>query len=127
MTKKQPPQDNRDSPIAVFVKSARMALGLSQEKLGELLGRTKSNISHWELGKHAPEYGFLVSLSKRSGVPMPLINSGSDQQPQDGVADVKIAALLELASRLNDNGLIILIDKAEELVKKHPKPIAKTA
>lgn len=124
MTKNQSPPNDPNSPIAVFVKAVRVALGgISQEKLGERLGRTKGNVSHWEIGKHKPPYKFLVEMSRISGEPMPMVCT--DKALTNGLSG-HISVLVSLAEQLNDSGLIILIDKAEELVKKHPKPVLKT-
>jgi DNA-binding XRE family transcriptional regulator len=40
--------------IASTIKSGREKLGLSQEKLGKLVGVTKTAVHHWEMGKSAP-------------------------------------------------------------------------
>ena len=45
-----------------WIRDARKHAKLSQEKLGEELGLTKSNISHWEAGKHEPSFGQLVRI-----------------------------------------------------------------
>lgn len=64
-----------DAELAVFVRNARARLGLSGTELGETVGRTRGNISHWEQGLHEPPYTILRKLSEMSGIPLPGINS----------------------------------------------------
>lgn len=40
--------------IAAWIKSSRLAAGLTQPELGELIGVTKQNVSHWENKRHEP-------------------------------------------------------------------------
>jgi len=40
----------------------RKALGLTQEKLAELLGAQRPTIARWELGTHRPRGGYLKAL-----------------------------------------------------------------
>lgn len=64
-----------DDFSAEWVKAARAKAGLTLEQLGELVGRTKANVSHWEKGKHSPSYAQMLVLSRVTGHPLP---SGAD-------------------------------------------------
>lgn len=65
--------------IATWVRSARKQAKLSGEALAARLafelpnarGNSKSNISHWELGKHQPSIEQLLAISKVTGHPLP--------------------------------------------------------
>lgn len=52
------------SLIGKNIKKHRERLGLSQEKLGEAVGVTKSTISQWELGKVDPKRSNIKKLSE---------------------------------------------------------------
>jgi transcriptional regulator with XRE-family HTH domain len=54
-----------------WVKAARKSAGLTQEQLGEKLGRTKANVGHWETGKHEPSFDQMRRISEVTGHPMP--------------------------------------------------------
>ncbi len=53
-----------------WVKAARKAKSLTQEKLGELLGVTKGNVSGWENGRHEPSYAQLLKIENLTGYPL---------------------------------------------------------
>lgn len=63
-----------------WVKAARAHAGMSGEKLGELLGRTKGNVSGWERGDHSPSFEQVVAISKATGYSMREILSAEDGQ-----------------------------------------------
>lgn len=57
--------------IKDWIKAARQHAGLTQEKLGEAVGRTKANVGHWETGKHEPKLEQIEAISKATGYPPP--------------------------------------------------------
>jgi len=50
------------------LKEARKRKGLSQEKLAELVGVTRSTVAKWEIGDRAPKGDHLIKLSEVLGV-----------------------------------------------------------
>jgi len=62
---------NRDSVIARYVRQARKATGMNQQRFGEEVGRTKANVSAWENGRHEPSWDLLQKIQRASGVAMP--------------------------------------------------------
>lgn len=64
-------KNDDDLDIASFVKRARAAMNLTQEEFANVFGRTKANISGWELGRHEPSYRTICKISKKSGLPLP--------------------------------------------------------
>ncbi len=50
--------------VGKVIRAARVGLGLSQEKLGELLGVSRSAVNQWESGKTTPESGKLPELAR---------------------------------------------------------------
>lgn len=63
------------SPLPARLKAARTAAGFSQRHLGELLGMqpdlASSRITHYEKGRHAPDYSLVKKLSEVLNVPVP--------------------------------------------------------
>lgn len=53
-----------------WIKAARDAKGWTQETLGEKLGVTKANVSHWETGKHDPSFLQLLKIRDLTGHPL---------------------------------------------------------
>jgi transcriptional regulator with XRE-family HTH domain len=51
------------------LKEARLASGLTGAKLGEAIGCSKQNISHWEAGRFEPNLGYLAALCQVLDVP----------------------------------------------------------
>lgn len=46
------------------IKKARLLAGLSQKKLGELIGKGISTVSEWESGKRSPDIELIPVLSR---------------------------------------------------------------
>jgi transcriptional regulator with XRE-family HTH domain len=73
-----PKQQKRNMPCRPYafcmgfntrLKEARLAAGFTGEKLGEAIGCSKQNISHWEAGRFEPNLGFLMKLCQVLDVP----------------------------------------------------------
>lgn len=60
--------------IASWIRHSRNQAGLSGERLGELIGVSKQNVSHWETKKHDPSIAQLVKIGQvcRSQLPQEL-------------------------------------------------------
>lgn len=65
--------------IGEWVKAARKHGKLTQDAVGELLGRTKGNISGWERGHHRPSFQQMEIISTATGYPLP--TKGANAQP----------------------------------------------
>lgn len=50
------------SAMAKWVRDARKARGWTQDQLGDAIGVTKGNVSHWETGKHDPSFLQLLMI-----------------------------------------------------------------
>lgn len=69
-----------------WVKASRAAAQLSQEQLGEAVGRGKATISQWEKGEYEPSYGQILMIYERTFRKVPLPNtSGPPPEVQAGV------------------------------------------
>lgn len=54
-----------------WIKKARASKKLTQQQLGDVMGRTKANIGHWESGKHSPSYEQVLEIARIAGIPLP--------------------------------------------------------
>lgn len=61
---KRKPERPELKPLGVAIASAREAVGLKQEKLGETLGVTQQTVGQWELGQAAIGVEKLPALAK---------------------------------------------------------------
>lgn len=72
--------------IKDWIKAARQHAGLTQERLGEAVGRTKANVGHWETGKHEPKLEQIEAIAKATGYPPPtfgtLVQSNVEAAPE---------------------------------------------
>jgi transcriptional regulator with XRE-family HTH domain len=69
-----------------WVKASRAAAQLSQEQLGEAVGRGKATISQWEKGEYEPSYGQILMIYERTFRKVPLPNqSGPAPEVQAGI------------------------------------------
>lgn len=51
------------------IKDARQSCGFTQEKLGDLIGTSKQNISMWEKDRHQPDIDTLENMAEAFNVP----------------------------------------------------------
>ena len=52
-----------------WIRSARTYAKLTQDRLGEYLGKSKGNISQWESGAHEPSYRDLIKIIHKTKKP----------------------------------------------------------
>jgi transcriptional regulator with XRE-family HTH domain len=64
------------------LREARLARGISQDRLGVLAGldeaTASARISRYESGKHAPPFSFVERLAELLGVPTPYFYAATD-------------------------------------------------
>lgn len=58
--------------ISQWVRASREAAKLTQEQLAERLGKTKSNVSGWENGRHEPGFAQIKEIARISGYAVPI-------------------------------------------------------
>jgi len=75
--------------IGVRIRKARLAAGISQTRLAELMGVTRSACSQWELpeGGTAPRQSRLAEIARLLGVNYFWLVTGQVAQTGDGDAD----------------------------------------
>lgn len=108
--------DDFDKAIPGYIKTARLAMKMSQDQLAEVFDCTKSNVSGWEKGRHIPSYKILCTIAKMSGIPLPhdkavevLGTYGIDVKNLNlGKADL-IKTALEIPAENDDQARKILI------------------
>ncbi len=64
--------------IGERIKFLRMEKGLSAQALGDIIGRSKSNISGYETGKYDPSASTVISLCEYFGVAADWLLTGMD-------------------------------------------------
>lgn len=57
-----------DDPVALRIREARLARGLSQAELAERVRVSQPTIAHWEQGAHAPRHLAMARLAEALGV-----------------------------------------------------------
>ncbi|WP_421169186.1 LexA family protein [Aeromonas dhakensis] len=72
------------------IKELRKKHGLTQQKLGELIGVKKSSISQWENDEHSPSGDNLAQLSKVFGVSAHWLSTGKGSPEPSNVAPAVI-------------------------------------
>lgn len=53
--------------IGDWIEKARKHRGWNQTQLGDEIGVSKANVSHWETGKHEPSFGQLLRIRDVTG------------------------------------------------------------
>lgn len=78
------------------IKDLRKKHGLTQQKLGELVGVSKASISQWESGEHSPSGDNLAVLSKALGVSAHWLATGKGSPESSNVEFVKLVQELRI-------------------------------
>jgi len=66
-----------------LLKEIRRKRGISQEKLAELVGVTRSTVAKWEIGERSPKGDHLIKLSEVLGVPPSYFFEPEEPQKQE--------------------------------------------
>ena len=90
------------------LKFLRVKKGLSQDKLAKMIGKDRSSIAYWELGKSEPSIDNVIKLSDVLNVPIYNL-TGKDLTKED----------FDEANELDE----ILFSKAKELSNEDKKMI----
>lgn len=81
--------------VGKFLAHLRKKEGLSQEKLGEMIGVTNKTVSRWETGKYLPPVDVLEQLSNLYGITINEIISGKrlteEEYRQSAEENIKFA------------------------------------
>jgi transcriptional regulator with XRE-family HTH domain len=85
-----------DTQVGNRVRIRRMLIGMSQEKLGDLLGLTFQQVQKYEKGVNRIGAGRLYEISRILGVPIDFFYEGV--APEGGVADPSAAPVMEFVS-----------------------------
>ena len=76
-----------DAQVGNRVRLRRMLIGMSQERLGELLGLTFQQVQKYEKGVNRIGAGRLFEVSRILGVPIDYFYEGVNSQLAGGVAE----------------------------------------
>jgi transcriptional regulator with XRE-family HTH domain len=76
-----------DAQVGNRVRLRRMLIGMSQERLGELLGLTFQQVQKYEKGVNRIGAGRLFEVSRILGVPIDYFYEGVNNQLAGGVAE----------------------------------------
>lgn len=88
-----------DVQVGNRVRIRRMLIGMSQEKLGELLGLTFQQVQKYEKGVNRIGAGRLYDVSRILGVPIDYFYEGINAQPAgDGAAEDGAPPVMEFVS-----------------------------
>lgn len=113
---------NQLEQVGQRIREARERLGLTQEALGQLIGRTQYSISQYESGSRAIAITELPALARALNVPISYFFGDTDDPNIEG-----IDLLAELKSLSPDEKKMLLdrwrID-LEWWKKQHPQPEA---
>lgn len=85
-----------DTQVGNRVRIRRMLIGMSQEKLGDLLGLTFQQVQKYEKGVNRIGAGRLYEISRILGVPIDFFYEGVS--PESGVAESGTAPVMEFVS-----------------------------
>lgn len=101
-----------NSPVAERIRSARVAKGLSQKKLGILAGidefSASPRINQYEKGKHVPDFATAKRLAEVLSIPVTFLYADDDDLAE-------IILLFSNAEKKDQNRVIELLEKYKTL------------
>jgi len=87
-----------DTRVGNRVRIRRMLIGMSQEKLGDLLGLTFQQVQKYEKGVNRIGAGRLYEISRILGVPIDFFYEGVSAALEGGVGESGAAPIMEFVS-----------------------------
>src|ERR1700734_2755584 len=87
-----------DVQVGNRVRIRRMLIGMSQERLGDLLGLTFQQVQKYEKGVNRIGAGRLYEISRILGVPIDFFYESVAGASEGGVADSGAAPVMEFVS-----------------------------
>jgi len=112
------------SNIGENIKSLRETAGISQEKLGECIGKTRSAVSQYESGKIIPRMGVIEDIAHVFRVSKLDILGGSEnyvlirRDGSDELSDDE-KELLRLYSMADETGKRMMLENAATISHYH--------
>lgn len=90
--------------LGARLKHARRQAGYTQERMGELLGKTKAAVSNFENGQNNPSLETVIRYAETTGVSLDWLVLGREP---DGVYDKRIRELPEALREYVVNALVL--------------------
>lgn len=120
--------DPIDTHVGQRIRERRILVGLSQTRLGEIVGPTFRQIQKYERGANRVSASMLMKMSRALNVPVAFFFQGLDQPPAPKQDDVSTTANLELAKNIGllpvdlQHGVRSLVRKlADEFGREYAK------
>ncbi|WP_211104175.1 helix-turn-helix transcriptional regulator [Azospirillum sp. Sh1] len=107
--------------VGLRVKEARVARGLTQEALADLVGRTVEAVSNIERGRTFPTIETLEQLGRHLDVPIQYFFEGADQSIEDKrfILEGRVKAI---ARKLNQEDLELAVLQLTAILEvRHPR------
>lgn len=98
---------NRED-VCQWIRRARESRGWTQTDLGDKIGVTKANVSHWETGKHEPSFLQLLRIRDVTGLALVEVESAG-AWPLATVRREQITALTDQQRQQLDAGVAALL------------------
>lgn len=98
---------NRED-VCQWIRRARESRGWTQTDLGDRIGVTKANVSHWETGKHEPSFLQLLRIRDVTGLALVEVESAG-AWPLLTVRREQITALTDQQRQQLDAGVAALL------------------
>ncbi len=70
MPRKPPPAGDVRYALGDLIKTRRLAVGLSQHELANVIGVSFTAVQYWEQGARAPSMADLIRLARASDLPL---------------------------------------------------------
>lgn len=98
-----------ESPVPKRLKEARLAMGISQKKLGIAAGMDEfsasARMNHYEIGRHTPDYSMLKRIALVLKLPVAYFYTDSDE----------LAKLIKNFSRLSEVNKVFVLESTKSL------------
>lgn len=97
-------------PLAVRIKRLRLAHGLTQGQLGELIGISPAAVGRWEAGEFLPKGRYVVKLAAALGIDVAALLGETPKSIDDLAEEVQLIVAFKALPKERQLIAIKLID-----------------
>ena len=111
-----------DTFLGNWIRSARASKGWTQDQLGDAIGVTKANVSHWETGKHEPSFMQMLKIRDATGYQLEDVQAAADW-PLPGIRREEFTSLNEQqlqAVQAGIRGVLFAVQSASQASDSAP-------
>lgn len=110
--------------FSIRLKQVRLSKGISQQKLGDMLGLSKQAINNYESGANTPGHATFIKLADELGVSLDFLTGRSNSKHCSVLeedAHPLLRSIMDKAARLSEEGKEEVVGLVEKVLEKEAR------